>query len=242
MKNFFMSEADSSNLEVHQLKAMHPGTELWLRVGNQTAGRGQGVKTWEVAPFKNLTGSFVIYPIKLQAAQQFVLSKIASLAVADFLELFTTDIQIKWPNDIYMGNGKIGGILIENEVTQEWLSSSIIGIGVNLNQTAFGTHLPNPVSLIQSIHTELDIDQASKLLLQCFSTSYNHLMQGNTNQIHQDYLKSLYRYKMFYPYRADKKWFEARIIDIGPFGHLLLEDRQGKKRQFDFGELEFILA
>lgn len=121
-----------------------------LSAENQTAGRGQRGNTWKSSAGENLMFSVVLKfrEQSLQAYDQFAVSEIAALSVVDFLSEYGIVAQIKWPNDIYAGTRKICGILVENAVRGEWLASSIVGIGLNVNQRNFDVSLPNPTSMV----------------------------------------------------------------------------------------------
>ena len=137
---------------------------------SQSKGRGQGTNTWLSEPGKNLLFSVVIkyatpssgqssYPLSVQAHDQIVISQIAALSVVDLLAAHEIEAGIKLPNDIYVAGKKICGILIEHTVQGKWLTSSIIGIGLNVNQRNFDVNLPNPTSMaLCNLENEDDID------------------------------------------------------------------------------------
>jgi BirA family biotin operon repressor/biotin-[acetyl-CoA-carboxylase] ligase len=113
----------------------------------QTSGRGQGTHTWESAQGENLTFSVVLKDLDILPKELVAISQITALSIVDFLSLYGIDAKIKLPNDIYVGARKISGILIENSICAGKLRWSIIGIGINVNQTVFSTSLPNPTSM-----------------------------------------------------------------------------------------------
>lgn len=129
-----------------------------LSAVSQTKGHGQRSNTWLSEPGKNLLMSIVLKyaphgestsdSLAVQAYDQQVISQITSLALVDLLAAHEIEAKIKWPNDIYVGNKKICGILIENTVLGKWMTSSIIGIGLNVNQRSFDAKLPNPTSMV----------------------------------------------------------------------------------------------
>ena len=114
----------------------------------QTAGRGQRGNSWTSAPGENLMFSIVLKSPALMAEEHFALNEIAALSVSEFLSTYGIKAQIKWPNDIYVDEKKICGILIENSFRGKSISSSIIGIGLNINQRNFNVNLPNPTSMV----------------------------------------------------------------------------------------------
>ena len=120
----------------------------------QTAGRGQRGNTWTSNAGENLMFSIVLKSPVLMAEDHFALNEIAALSVADFLSTYGIKAEIKWPNDIYVGEKKICGILIENSFRGKTISSSIIGIGLNINQRNFNVNLPNPTSMVLCLQNQ----------------------------------------------------------------------------------------
>lgn len=212
----------------------------WIQAEDQYQGKGQGKNSWESEPGQNVTGSLVIFPSGVLPENQFDLSIMASLAVCDMLELFLEKVQIKWPNDIYVGSKKIGGLLVEHSILGQEISNSIIGIGLNVNQESFHKDLPNPVSLKQIVGLEVDVEELVNLLLACFSERLKDLDDLKGAVYREEYKRKLYRFKEYAPYRSQNKWFQARIIDIGNFGHLVLETEKGERIEYGFKEVEFI--
>ena len=124
---------------------------------NQTGGRGQRGNSWESEPGKNLTFSIILYP-HLPGEKSFLISQMVSQSIKQVLDTYISDVIIKYPNDIYYQNKKIAGILIENSMTDGFLSQSIIGIGLNVNQEIFRSDAPNPVSLKQITGLTYDLN------------------------------------------------------------------------------------
>ena len=159
MKNkadiLWLDTAESSNDEAR--KAIDSLDNLSvIAVRCQTKGRGQRTNTWETAPGKNLTFSIVLKNLDILPIEQIAISQITALSVVDYLKSHGIDSRIKLPNDIYVGRKKICGILIENSICSSKMKWSIIGIGINVNQTIFPSSLPNPTSiLLESDQTKL---------------------------------------------------------------------------------------
>ncbi|MFA7115754.1 MAG: biotin--[acetyl-CoA-carboxylase] ligase [Bacteroidales bacterium] len=141
---------DSTNLEAERNLSVTNDFSV-LAAEFQTAGRGQRGNHWESAEGENLTFSIVLKPKGLKAVNQFVISEVVSVGICDYLKNYEIEAQIKWPNDIYVGNKKICGILIENKIFTDRLAASIVGIGLNLNQTEFISDARNPTSLLLSL-------------------------------------------------------------------------------------------
>jgi BirA family biotin operon repressor/biotin-[acetyl-CoA-carboxylase] ligase len=242
MKKFFYKELESTNLEAGSLLEQGLLTETaWIRAANQWGGRGQGDHSWSSEPGMNLTGSLVVFSGLPAARDQFDLSRLCSLAAVDFLELFLDGVRIKWPNDLYYQDRKIGGILIETAIMGNLLRSAILGIGLNINQVNFSPDIPNPVSikLVTGIH--YDLEPLDELLLEALKNRLIAIDLDGRDTFRQEYLARLYRYREFAPYRAEGGWFRGRILDVDPMGHLIMDDESGHRRSFDFQEVEYIL-
>lgn len=125
----------------------------------QTAGRGQGSHTWYSTPGKNLTFSIVFKPKALEAKDALLLTQITTLSLVEYLAAENVEARIKWPNDIWVQDRKICGILIENVLDGAFVHDSIIGIGLNLNEENWPEELPNPVSLKELSSKSYDIVQ-----------------------------------------------------------------------------------
>ena len=242
-KNFiFLTEVESTNNYANHLvlsKAADEGTVVLAQ--HQKKGRGQQGNSWESEAGKNLLASFILFPEFLTAANQFYLSKIISLALVDFLKPETENVTVKWPNDIYIQNRKVAGILIENSVKGRFLSSSIIGIGLNLNQLEFVSDAPNPVSLKQITAKNYDVEKVAVQIWEHFNIWYGKLQTGHFKEIDTAYFKTLFRGNEWSLFSKQGKFFEAKIIGIGEFGQLILEARNGTISKYMFKEVEFVL-
>lgn len=208
----------------------------------QTAGRGQRGNSWEAEPGQNLTFSILLRPDQLLARQQFAISEAVATAIARVLQRYIIDrpVEVKWANDIYIGNQKICGILIENSLMGNRIAYSIAGIGINVNQRQFTSDAPNPVSLIQLIDRETDLDS---LLLQItneiLSTVDTLCIPSMLHHIHASFMSMLWHRHGVHPYRdaASGATFNARIADVAPDGILHLIDTVGCHRFYAFKEV-----
>jgi len=207
---------------------------------NQTKGRGQKGNTWISEPEKNITYSLVIKPEYIPARNQFLLSEFVSLTVKTLLDEYTKEITIKWPNDIYYKNSKIGGILIENKLEGSLIAYSVIGIGLNINQTVFPKDLPNPISLSQITGEQYELKDLAEKMHRRLITAFEHLNTDNESDIRKYYLNSLFRRDGYHLYRDSKGEFKARIMDINAHGHLILEPEEGTAKEYDFKEVTFV--
>ena len=237
-----MESVDSTNNYLRELIAKEdlPDGSAVL-VDFQTAGRGQTGNSWESERGKNLTFSIAVYPSAIPANRQFLISQISALSIKDALDSHTGGIYIKWPNDIYWEDRKISGMLIENNLMGTSIHSSVIGIGLNLNQKVFKSNAPNPVSLCQITGKEYDREEVFSHVLSCFYKRYLQLLHGEFGKIAKDYAYSLYRREGFFTYRDGKGVFKAQIKEIEPDGHLVLQLPGGEIRKYAFKEVEFVI-
>lgn len=209
----------------------------------QTAGRGQRGNSWEAEPGKNLTFSFRFKPEGLLPSRQFIISQAVALAMVEGLRKFNIRATVKWPNDIYVGNMKISGILIENQIMGSTIQSSLIGIGLNVNQTEFKSDAPNPVSMSQITEYEYDLKE---LLVVFGGLLEKNLLRipEEAERIQEEYMSALWRGDgSLYPFReaASGESFQASISGIEPTGHLTLTLADGSSRRYAFKEVEFLL-
>ena len=237
-----LKEVESTNNYANQLvmsKAAEHGTVVLAQ--HQKKGRGQQGNSWESEPGMNMLASFILFPTKLPVIKQFHISKAASLALIDFLVTETDSVSIKWPNDLYIHNKKVAGILIENSVLGSYLSTSIIGIGLNLNQEKFISGAPNPVSLKQITGKNYDIEIIAEKITENLFKWYKLLETNKYDYIDSAYLNHLFRINEWAVYSKNDDRFEARITGIGDFGQLILEDRNGNLTEYMFKEAEFVI-
>ena len=240
-----INETNSTNNYLQSLCSKQKMEELTVVVADfQTSGRGQRGNSWESDPGKNLLFSTVIFPDFLEARRQFLISQIISLAIKEELDTYTTDISIKWPNDIYWKDKKICGMLIENDLTGTHISRSIAGIGININQEAFTSPAPNPVSLKQITGQSYSPEQILASIMRRIKDYYALLQTENesVNSLIADrYTGSLFRKDGFHRYTDANGKFLARLLRVEQDGRFVLEDENGKEREYLFKEVQYIL-
>lgn len=237
-----ISETNSTNNYMQTLCSKQKVDAFTTVVADfQTSGRGQRGNSWESEPCKNLLFSFVLFPEFLEARRQFLISQIVSLAIKEELETYTTDVSIKWPNDIYWKEKKICGMLIENDLMGRYINQSIAGIGININQESFHSSAPNPVSLQQITGKQYDIFEILKNIMLRIQSYYSLLRRNEIASITVHYEKSLFRKEGLHRYRDADGEFFARIVGVEPEGRLILEDEKQTKRGYMFKEVEYIL-
>lgn len=235
-----------------------------VTAGFQTAGRGQRGNGWESEEGCNLLFSMLYYPPEwLHPSRQFQISKAVSLAVAETVDRLLEgsdhpEICIKWPNDIYVGDHKIAGILIENALqSSDSIAHSVIGIGLNINQREFHSDAPNPVSAIHFTGRETALEDAALLLR---DTLISRLSRLAAETLDDDYRSRLWRRAGFHRYisrvasstpaptalrEGDTAGcgdiFEGEIVEVASDGPITLKLRSGELRVFNFKEIVAVI-
>ncbi len=230
----------STNDYLRQNLHLYQGTLTVATAELQTAGRG-ATGRWESAQGENLLFSLLTHPVMLDAADIFLLSQTACLAICKALERYGEGVSIKWPNDIYWGDRKLVGILIENELAARKVSDSIVGVGVNVNQRRFPLGLPNPTSLALELGHEVERGEVLEGIVEEFSALYDALRHGKGERIKEEYLSRLYRRGEACLYRDRDGEFRATLLTVETDGHLVLRDGGGTLRRYAFKEVNFII-
>ena len=237
---FYTKQTHSTNVllwEMIREKSLPEG--FVVQTDFQTAGKGQVGNSWESEAGRNLLFSMVLYPQRVTVDNQFLLSQLVSLGIKEALDEYTDGITVKWPNDIYWNDKKLVGILIENSLQGTKIKSSVIGIGLNVNQKMFVSNAPNPVSLLRITGKR----QNRKLLLTKIRQNIQKLYtELSVTKIRAEYAEALYRKDGFYAYRANDETFQAKIISVHPDGQLELETEAGERKGFYFKEVSFVLS
>jgi BirA family biotin operon repressor/biotin-[acetyl-CoA-carboxylase] ligase len=240
----YLTTVDSTNSYASEMLRQNTAIEgTIIYTFNQTNGRGQRGNTWLGEPNKNVALSLILTPGFLDAKDQFLLTKIISLSVADLMaELLQNQgnctIKIKWPNDIYVNDKKIAGILIENTLAKNTIQNSIIGIGLNVNQTEFSREI-NATSLKKITSAEFDLKEVIARLCDFIEARYLQLKCNKLDNLNHAYLKYLYRLNSWEKYSVTGKIFEGKIIGITASGKLELESHSGLIEEYDLKEIVF---
>ncbi len=240
---------ESSNMH-HAHQAHHEGTIIITE--NQTAGRGQRGNVWESEPNTNLTFSLILSPKFLKITEQFKLNVAITVGITDMLQNYLP-VQIKWSNDIYTQSKKIGGILIENTIQQNFIQHAIIGIGLNINQLSFNTpiatslinekkqvsqltlaQIPQPIS-----HQRYDLQTMLEEIVLGIENRYLQLRGGQYDMLKMIYLQRLYWFQEIHTFQAQDKYFVGLIIGIDNYGRLAI-NTEGTIKYFDVKEVAFI--
>ena len=237
-----LNSVDSTNAYTSKLiseKVPPEGTVI--RADFQSSGRGYAGNSWLSEPGKNLLLSVIFYPSFLSPRHQFFLNQISSLAVANTVEIFLLqdEVKIKWPNDIFVGDKKIGGVLIENSIQGQSFVHSIIGIGLNINQQKFEPALSIATSFFKITLREFSLDEVMHELFSQLEKRYLQLRQQRIDVIQKDYMKKLFRIEELSWFVSGGKKFRGKIVGITAEGKLIIET-SGRHEVFGFKEAEMI--
>lgn len=234
----FLDSTTSTNDEA-KLDCYHHGDIVSAEY--QTAGRGQKGNRWSSAAGKNLMFSLVIEPHNLDGHEQFSLLETVALSLVDTFAHHGIDTSIKWTNDIYAGNHKLTGVLMEQTLCNGKIGKCIAGIGINVNQTEFDPSLPNPTSMKLLTGCEFDRRAVLDTFYECFNTRYEVLDSGETESIHNHYIGRMFRLGCEAEFATPSgERFRGTIRDVEPTGALIIETLTGI-RKFLFKEISFII-
>ena len=208
---------------------------------NQTAGRGQRGNTWEASIGENLTFSIIFKPNFLKASDQFQLNVAISLGVHDFLSEFIDEgLTVKWSNDIYYENQKMGGILIENTLQGYHISHSVVGIGLNINQSKFENLRATSLRNVTKNPQKYDLSEILKKLLENLEKNYLQIKNNGYETLKMRYLANMFRFEEYHYFRRNGQQFLGKIIGIEETGKLGIET-DGIVLYFDFKEVVFVI-
>jgi len=207
----------------------------------QDSGRGQAGNTWESEPGKNLLMSVILHPAAVKPEEQFVISQFVSLAVSDLVGRYASDVAVKWPNDIYCGNRKIAGILIEHSIIGPRLAGSVAGIGLNVNQLVFTGGAPNPVSLAMLTGSNHDLARITRELTERLDNRYRMVTGGQWRRLEEEYQRVLYRRGEWHSYTDSSGIFRGMIESVRNDGMLMMRRDDSTVREYAFKEVDYIL-
>lgn len=205
---------------------------------HQTQGRGQVGNKWESAPGRNISMTLIFKPARLEAARQFAVSMVIALGCRDYIARYVEGCTIKWPNDVYVGDCKIAGILIEHSVRGAYVGTSLCGIGVNINQECFLSDAPNPVSLLQLTGNITPLQGALAGLLECIGRRYAQI--HDYEGVEADFMRALYRREGIYDWEDARGRFRASVKGMDEYGQLVLVDDSGNARTYAFKEVKYL--
>ena len=237
---YHLHTTTSTNDDAKQLQ-YREGDIIWADF--QTAGRGQRGHSWESRVGENLTFTVVLEPTFLPVSEQFLLSEAVALSLVDMLRGYGIEARIKWTNDIYVGDKKLVGILIEHIYSGSSLSRTVVGIGLNVNQSDFSEDLPNPVSMSLLAGCKFDLEEVLRAFELALHSNYALLRNGDKEALQERYNTLLYRRDEPCTFALpDGSRFTGTIRGVKPMGDLLVEDEKGGVKGYLFKEIEFVIG
>lgn len=244
MEIIHLEEVDSTNSYIIR-EADNLQSPVMATAFRQTAGQGQRGNSWESEEGKNLTFSIFYRAIFLRPIEQFAMSEAVALAVTDFLGMHGIQAKVKWPNDIYVDDHKICGILIRHSILGDSLDKSVIGVGININQTHFVSDAPNPVSMRQLTGKLYNLRMLEEEIARLMERRLDSLGDIRLREaLHSEFFGKLWRGDgMPHPFTdtATGHAFDASIESIAPHGPISLRLTDGSLRTYAFKEVSFTL-
>lgn len=229
----------TNNYIANLLKAEDIGHGTVILSYNQQNGKGQRGAIWESEPYKNIAFSIYLQHSYKTISDAHQLSYAIALAVKDFLSHYQIHANVKWPNDLLVGNKKIAGVLIENQLSNSNLNSSIIGIGINVNQL-FPEDLPFSVtSMTKLLNTEFNLESLSFSLIECVETRYEQFTKGDYLSLSNEFVENMWGKGEWLTAELDGKQQTVKIEGTDDKGYLRL-NVGGEIRSFDIKEVKFI--
>ena len=236
---YHINNTTSTNDEARGERYEHMDV-IWSE--HQTEGRGQRGHSWHSTEGENLTFSVVLHPTFLPIVEQFLLSEVVALALVDAMAEYGIECRIKWTNDIYARDSKLVGVLIEHSLAGDTLARTIVGIGLNVNQTEFPSDLPNPTSMALQRSAMFDREEVLRCFMRKLEEWYDVLSSGNKQLVESTYVSRMYHLLEEHPYMLPSgEIIRARIRGVRPSGELILEHHDGIVREYAFKEIEFVL-
>ena len=243
IKILHFDEINSTNVFLYDnISENNDISDMVVVAAHQTAGRGMDKNRWESEAGKNLLFSIALNVNFLEAENQFKISQAVSVAIVETLSQFVDDkrLFIKWPNDIYFGDKKLAGMLIQNTIEGRMMGVSIIGIGLNVNQIEFSKDIPNPISLKMISSRDFDLDNLLNQLVSSIKTKVESLRdKENQNEINEKYVSRSYRFGIWSDYFYQNQVKSMIIKGFDKYGRLLLHDKEGAEIVCDVKELQF---
>lgn len=242
----FLPSCQSTNDIMSQLLQegnLLEGQLVWTL--HQTAGRGQRGNSWEAAAGQNLTFSILLKPSFLKASEQFALSTATALALKKGLDSFlpqSSPILLKWPNDLFVGDKKLGGILIENQLRKSHLEAAVVGVGINVNQRGFEHDRATSLSIITQ--QEHELPAVLEKILHCLEQYYLMLKARQYTVLRKQYHQALYasgKWGVYEDLRGNTpKMFNGKIRGVDLLGRLCIEKQSGDIDAFAMKEVKMV--
>jgi BirA family biotin operon repressor/biotin-[acetyl-CoA-carboxylase] ligase len=243
-KTIFLDQVTSTNTYAMDMIAKtNPSEGTCVYTDYQSAGRGQIGRFWHSAKGENLLISYIFYPKLLKVSDQFFLNIISGLAVKDLVSEYCLDVKIKWPNDIYVRDQKIAGILVQNSLRGVDITATVIGVGLNVNEIEFPKDLPNPISIKQCTMVEShNLDALRVELSAKLEYYYLKMKAGQYDWLKSRYVRDMYRLNESALFKVeDSKYLTGEIKGIDQQGKLLIQLETGEITHFGFREIAYVI-
>lgn len=237
----FNSIDSTNSYAVKILSKIRPTEGTAIIADFQTNGKGQVDSKWQSNTKENILMSIILYPEVLEVNHQYLITCFVSLAIRNVISsiLFGRNVKIKWPNDIYCEGNKIAGILIHNTLKGKKLKSSIIGIGINVNQKTFASNLPNATSLAIEDAATFNLEEVREMVFEELDNRYRDL-KANKEKIRLEYLQNLYGLGIDKNFqRANGLVFRGSIAGIDDYGFLIIDGPNGMEK-FDVKQIIYL--
>lgn len=237
----------STNTYLTGLKGGDPEFDYEVAVaGFQTAGRGQRGNTWESQPGKNLLFSVLAHPSSIDVSRQFFISQAIAMAVSDCVRdcigpELGQYVSVKWPNDIYWKDCKMAGILIEHSVMGRCIQHTVVGVGLDVNQTVFESDAPNPISMANVAEHEFELEPLLQSVIDRFAYYMERSDDEGMQTLDGQYHERMFRKEGLHLFHDADGDFMARIDHVEPNGCLVLETQDGEKRTYEFKQVQFVI-
>ena len=243
-KHLFVEEVASTNRTLWQMLDAGQALEepFVLQAAWQSEGRGLGDNAWHSEKGQNLLFSLLLEPKFLDPAEQFLLNQCVALGVRQALSDLCPrqPFVVKWPNDIYAGQQKIAGMLIENRLMGKSYELAIVGVGVNINQESFPPFPQRAVSLRMVSGQAYDIRKSLDACLSRILSLYNDLAEGKRGLIRQTYEKHLLGFGQRRRFRDQNGHFQGIIRGVDRQGMLIIERPGGQRQHYDMKRIRFL--
>lgn len=236
---------DSTNAFLQRMQGTSEINGFVVSADEQTAGKGMGSNSWESAKGMNLTFSVAFDMSWLPAAEQFLLSQLVPLSMLEVIDNYLPNeqLKIKWPNDLYFDGRKLGGILINSTISGNYLGSSIVGIGLNVNQMSFIDWPTHPISMKMISGKDCDLESLLHEIVNHLGKVIEDVANGlqTITSINNRYFARLFRYHEWADYKVGSQRLRLFMTGIDPFGRLQLIDEAQQAHCYDIKEIRFVI-
>jgi BirA family biotin operon repressor/biotin-[acetyl-CoA-carboxylase] ligase len=240
-KHIHLDTIDSTNSYALKLIANSTPIEgTAISADIQTAGKGQYGREWQGLAHENIYLSIILKPHFLKIHQQFLMNKAVTVAISEAIEVLTNiPVKIKWPNDLYIGHQKTGGLLIQNTLQGSKINTTIVGIGINVNQKSF-IGLPNPTSIFLKTKQNWSLSRFYISIFNQLEKWYEKLKQLEINSIEKVYHQKLYRNGENVLFKINDLHMSGIVQGVDQIGRIVIS-HNGIIKAYHHGEINLEL-